>query len=269
MRNAIATYAALGAEIGSQKSGVATQPRTSTLVSAVMFKPRRSNLLRPPAGSPPGWLLAAADCQQPDEPLDRSGWLGSTRLNPPAGKGGHLDLLARLDTKVPQQLLPLPDLALGLDGEKGHELATSCTSAYGSYALPAGVVALCLAMESCGQSHHSLPIATLRQAGRHGWSVGAHHRRSSGQVLTQMARELAEKLRNNLTIDWQYKENVRARLRTMIKALPRRYKYPPDQEAVAIDLVLQRTEMIAEEWSRQNLGDRILAAVADALAKQF
>jgi type I restriction enzyme R subunit len=87
------------------------------------------------------------------------------------------------------------------------------------------------------------------------------------QVLTQMARELAEKLRNNLSIDWQYKENVRARLRTMIKALLKRYKYPPDQEAVAIDLVLQQTEMIAEEWSRQDLGEKIEVAVAGTLAK--
>jgi hypothetical protein len=37
--------------------------------------------------------------------------LGSTHLNPPAGKGGHLDLLARLDAKMPQQLLPRRDLA--------------------------------------------------------------------------------------------------------------------------------------------------------------
>jgi type I restriction enzyme R subunit len=87
------------------------------------------------------------------------------------------------------------------------------------------------------------------------------------QVLTQMARELAEKLRNNLSIDWQYKENVRARLRTMIKALLKRYKYPPDQEAVAIDLVLQQTEMIAEEWSRQDLGEKIAVAVAGTLAR--
>ena len=87
------------------------------------------------------------------------------------------------------------------------------------------------------------------------------------QVLTQMARELAEKLRNNLSIDWQYKENVRARLRTMIKALLKRYKYPPDQEAVAIDLVLQQTEMIAEEWSRQDLGEKIEVAVAGTLAR--
>jgi hypothetical protein len=55
--------------------------------------------------------------------------LGSTHLNPPAGKGGHLDLLARLDAKVPQQLLPQRDLILGRDGEKAHELATSHTSA--------------------------------------------------------------------------------------------------------------------------------------------
>lgn len=89
------------------------------------------------------------------------------------------------------------------------------------------------------------------------------------EVLMKMARELAERLRGNLSIDWQYKENVRARLRTMIKALLKRYKYPPDQEAAAIDLVLQQTEMISEEWSREDLGKKIEAVVADALEKQF
>ena len=73
------------------------------------------------------------------------------------------------------------------------------------------------------------------------------------EVLKEMARELANKLRGNLSIDWQYKENVRAKLRTMIKALLKRYKYPPDQEANAIDLVLQQTEMISEEWSKEVL----------------
>jgi type I restriction enzyme R subunit len=89
------------------------------------------------------------------------------------------------------------------------------------------------------------------------------------EVLMKMARELAEKLRGHLSIDWQYKENVRARLRTMIKALLKRHRYPPDQEAAAIELVLQQTEMISEEWSREELGQKIQAAVADALEKQF
>jgi type I restriction enzyme R subunit len=88
-------------------------------------------------------------------------------------------------------------------------------------------------------------------------------------VLMSMARELAAKLRGNLSIDWQYKENVRARLRTMIKALLKRYKYPPDQEAAAIDLVLQQTELISEEWARQDLGHQIQAVVADVLSRSI
>jgi type I restriction enzyme R subunit len=88
-------------------------------------------------------------------------------------------------------------------------------------------------------------------------------------VLMSMARELAAKLRGNLSIDWQYKENVRARLRTMIKSLLKRYKYPPDQEAAAIELVLQQTEQISEEWAREDLGNQIQAAVAEALSKSM
>lgn len=42
---------------------------------------------------------------------------------------------------------------------------------------------------------------------------------------------------------------------------------PPDQEADAIDLVLQQTEVIADEWARQELGDRIQATVAAHLQK--
>jgi type I restriction enzyme R subunit len=79
-----------------------------------------------------------------------------------------------------------------------------------------------------------------------------------------MARGLAQKLRQNLTIDWQYKENVRARLRTMIKALLKRYKYPPDQEAAAVELVLRQTELISEEWAREDLGNKIETAIARA-----
>jgi len=68
-------------------------------------------------------------------------------------------------------------------------------------------------------------------------------------TLMAMARELTTKLRGNLSIDWQYKENVRARLRTMIKALLKRYKYPPDQQAAAVDLVLIQAETLAEDLS--------------------
>ena len=54
-------------------------------------------------------------------------------------------------------------------------------------------------------------------------------------VLATMARELAEMLRRDTTIDWQFKENVRAKLRLKIKTLLKRYKSPPDQQVADIE----------------------------------
>lgn len=66
-------------------------------------------------------------------------------------------------------------------------------------------------------------------------------------VLATMAKELAEILRRDATIDWQFKENVRAKLRLKIKTLLKKYKYPPDQQVTAIDLVLQQAETLGED----------------------
>ena len=71
------------------------------------------------------------------------------------------------------------------------------------------------------------------------------------EVLSAMARELAEKLRNNLTVDWQYKENVRAKLRNLVRALLSRYKYPPDQQKDAIKLVLEQAETLSQEFIKE------------------
>jgi len=40
---------------------------------------------------------------------------------------------------------------------------------------------------------------------------------------------------------------VRARLRILIRQLLRKYKYPPDQQIDAIELVLQQAQVISEE----------------------
>ena len=71
------------------------------------------------------------------------------------------------------------------------------------------------------------------------------------EVLATIARELAETLRNNVTIDWQNRESVRARLRLLIRTKLRRYKYPPDQQENAIDLVLQQAEVLGEELVKE------------------
>jgi type I restriction enzyme R subunit len=58
------------------------------------------------------------------------------------------------------------------------------------------------------------------------------------EVLVEMAREIAAKLRDNLTVDWAVRDSVRAKLRILIRTLLRRYKYPPDQAKDAVEMVL-------------------------------
>ena len=70
----------------------------------------------------------------------------------------------------------------------------------------------------------------------------------SDELLVKIAREVAEKLRKNVTVDWNVKESVRAKLRLIIKNILKRYKYPPDQQTDATELVLLQAESLAEVW---------------------
>ncbi len=67
-------------------------------------------------------------------------------------------------------------------------------------------------------------------------------------VLRKIAVELTEKLRKNVSVDWSVRETIRARLRVMVRRILQKYKYPPDLEKRAIELVLQQAEALAEAW---------------------
>ena len=67
-------------------------------------------------------------------------------------------------------------------------------------------------------------------------------------TLRTIAQELVRTVRNNLTIDWTLRENVRAQMRVMIKRILRRYGYPPDKQARATELVLEQAEVLCKDW---------------------
>jgi type I restriction enzyme R subunit len=68
-------------------------------------------------------------------------------------------------------------------------------------------------------------------------------------ILTKMAQELARTIRQNATIDWNLRESVRARLRSLVRRLLRKYKYPPDAQEKATETVLKQAEVLANEWA--------------------
>ncbi len=71
------------------------------------------------------------------------------------------------------------------------------------------------------------------------------------EALRNIAQELARAIRNNVTIDWTLRENVRAHMRVMVKRILRRYGYPPDKQAHATELVLEQAEVLADYWTDQ------------------
>lgn len=76
-------------------------------------------------------------------------------------------------------------------------------------------------------------------------------REMGDEILKKIAVEITEKLRNSTTVDWQKRESVRAKLRILVRRTLRRYKYPPDQQKKALELIMEQAESLADEWSKQ------------------
>jgi type I restriction enzyme R subunit len=72
-------------------------------------------------------------------------------------------------------------------------------------------------------------------------------RELTDETLKKIAHELADNLRKNLTVDWSARESVQAKLRLMVKRILRKYKYPPDQQEAAVELVLQQARVMGQE----------------------
>jgi type I restriction enzyme R subunit len=68
-------------------------------------------------------------------------------------------------------------------------------------------------------------------------------------TLRDIARELVEIVRRNVTIDWTMRENVRAQLRVLVKRILRKYGYPPDKQEKATQTVLEQAEQLSWEMA--------------------
>lgn len=70
-------------------------------------------------------------------------------------------------------------------------------------------------------------------------------RNMEDKILIEMAHELTNLIRKNRTVDWDKKESARAYMRTQVKRLLRKYKYPPEQAKTAIDVVIKQAELMS------------------------
>ena len=70
-------------------------------------------------------------------------------------------------------------------------------------------------------------------------------------ILKEIAREIADKVRANATIDWTIRESARAKLMVIVKRTLTKYGYPPDKQQKAIDTVLKQAELMADFFTKE------------------
>jgi type I restriction enzyme R subunit len=68
------------------------------------------------------------------------------------------------------------------------------------------------------------------------------------ETLRTIARELVKTVKSNVSIDWTVRENIRAKLRVMVKRVLRKYGYPPDKQEKATQTVLEQAEVLSQTW---------------------
>ena len=73
----------------------------------------------------------------------------------------------------------------------------------------------------------------------------------SNDQLVSLTKELTEELRKNRTIDWQKKESARAGMRSKVKRLLKKYKYPPEDTPAALETVIRQCEQWADVDSNE------------------
>ena len=70
-------------------------------------------------------------------------------------------------------------------------------------------------------------------------------RNMEDKTLVELAHELTALINKSRTVDWDKKESARAYIRTQVKHLLRKYKYPPEQAKGAIDTVIKQAELMS------------------------
>ncbi|GAJ30794.1 hypothetical protein AA0498_1985 [Acidomonas methanolica] len=67
--------------------------------------------------------------------------------------------------------------------------------------------------------------------------------------LRVIAAALVKTIRENATVDWNVMAPTRARMRTAVKRLLRKYGYPPDMQDEAVQNILRQAEEFAPLWA--------------------
>ncbi len=68
--------------------------------------------------------------------------------------------------------------------------------------------------------------------------------------MKELIHVIVDVIRKNATVDWEKRDDVRAKLRLTVKKILMRYGYPPDLARIEADRVLEQSELLAMEFTK-------------------
>ena len=68
--------------------------------------------------------------------------------------------------------------------------------------------------------------------------------------MKELIHVIVDIVRKNATVDWEKREDVRAKLRLTVKKILMKYGYPPDLARIEADRVLEQSELLASELTQ-------------------
>ena len=81
-------------------------------------------------------------------------------------------------------------------------------------------------------------------------------RNMKDSTLVEMAHELTDLIRRSRTVDWDKKSQLGAYMRTQVKHLLRKYKYPPEKAKGAVDTVIRQAELMSSNINPVSINNR-------------
>ncbi len=65
-------------------------------------------------------------------------------------------------------------------------------------------------------------------------------------ILKQIARDLTNSIKQNMSVDWNLRASVQAKMKMIIKRLLKKYNYPPDKTEKAVETVMEQAKLMCE-----------------------
>lgn len=66
-------------------------------------------------------------------------------------------------------------------------------------------------------------------------------------TLRDIAREIADKVKANATIDWTIRQSARDKIMVLVRRTLAKHGYPPDKQQKAVDTILKQAELLADQ----------------------